>query len=417
MSLVAPLSAGGFQPTTDRTTGVTGNFGASRAYRDGIFIKTRWDAAFSVKQRIPHMALLNVLGKKMPIQGKPGERYPIRTLSMPAVGPYTDNITTNSFTYPEYVGTDAPTFGGTKFMRTATAGTTVLGIGFPLQAPNEGEAELFIDQYTGCAMLFTQRFLQTSVVRSPDKEYIPLMRSAMDLDAEFYAQLVCLYTGPLTEVAGAYGTQLNDAIGITNQTNYQLTRTLTAINSGSNLITPTTTGVFGGAMTGTSRWLSVTGGRNVPYLVGNPNQGITINTFRQMNRVLAGEFAPDSRVLVVDPSKGYFDIINIPEAVNADVNRAPLSTNTSTPPKARFQGFDIHTSGAIRPMGASSNVYYGVAGIRNEGIAYGFQQEPDTVIDNRMDKSERCVIASSVQRYGMVGGPRVNELIIVPYAA
>jgi hypothetical protein len=395
--------SGGFQPAS--------GFGLDRTYQDGIFIRSQFMNELKIAERENQLKILDMFGEKLPRGSKKGTRFMIPTLSNPAVGDVTDTITTGSFGYPDYVATDAPSITNTNpFSRKIAAGTAVVGIPLPLQNINEGQIELQVDQYRGCAMLFTKRFLDTALpwISDPNKAYGAKIKYALMNDIEEYAWLTWLYTGAITTTAGDYGTgtaAFTDAIGITNRTNYALTRTLTSINGASNLITPTTTGSLSGmSNSGNARFDQ----QQVPRLFGSATSDLTFDTINRLNIHFNQRNVPVNGRGILCAPKSYSDIAYLPQVSHRDYGAQNENVYRNADISARVLNFAVAQTNTIQAAGSSSAIEYNIAGVKGGGqgessLLYDIQQEPSNlIIDNRLDKAEQCLIVMATTRYGAV---------------
>lgn len=388
--------SGGWQPTS--------GFGYDRPYQDGIFVRSQFMDNLRIEERQNELKIIQAFGEKLGAgTGKPGERFMVPTQSNVAVGDVNDAITTSSFSFPDYIASDAPTFTNlSTFSKKATAGATVVGIPLPLQAANEGQIELLVNQYRGCAMIFTKRFVETAMgyIKNPTAAYSNKIKYALLNDIEEYCWLTWLYTGPLTATAADYGTGLNsftDAIGITNRTNYALTRTLASINGASNLITPTVDGTPAAGMSnsGNARFPTFA----VPFLFGSAASDITFDTLSRLEERFNTRNVPlAGRAIVAEP-KGYSDIRFLPQFCNND-----LSPGADVMRSGRIDGkvltFDVHMTNSILPA-TSSNVNFELAGSKG-CLLYEIPTDPELIIDNKLNKPEMCQIVMAACRYGAV---------------
>lgn len=422
MSMSAGISSGSFTPASAISgfNGITNTegFGASRQYRDGVFIKSVFLKELSIKQRMNELIILMGMEKLPQVTAKKGQRYLLPTATAPAVGDVSTGYTTSSWSYPDYVATNDPTYTTSDpFTKIVGAGTSVLGIPVPLQRINEGEVELRIDQHRGLAMSFTKEFLEISLLENPSQYYAELIKYAMNNDMERYAWLVALYTGPLTEVASDFDQASSavvnsDAIGITNATNYLLTRTLTDVGGASNLVTATTTGTMAGMSNPTKSRFGATP-RNVPFLLGSTASDISYTTIARLSEKFDQYNVPlKGRTLKVD-AKGYNDISHLPQFVNTQTagSGGASDVNTTARIKGTIHGFDVAMTNVIQPAGASSNVLYELA-MGPDAMCYGVQREPSLAIDNMLDKKEQALVLMSTARYGVVG-KRPDHMAVV----
>ncbi|TXH52389.1 MAG: hypothetical protein E6Q97_16165 [Desulfurellales bacterium] len=394
----APIASGGLQPRS--------GFGYDRSYQDGIFIRSQFMDTLNIKARENEMKIVKLFGERLGAgKSKPGERFMIPTVSNPAVGDVTDTVTTSSYGYPDYIATDSPTITQTNdFSRKIAAGTTVLGIGLPMQAPNEGQVELIVNQHRGAAMIFTKRFLETAMgfMKDPSGTYSSKMKYSLNNDAEEYFWLSWLYTGPITATAGDYGTGLNsftDAIGITNQSSYQLTRTLTAIGTGSNLVTPTSTGTSAVSFSnsGNARFSTY----NVPWSFGSTSADISFDVLARLEESFNKRNVPmEGRAILCEP-KGYNDIAFLPQFSNRDYKASTGDVYSTGRVGGQILTFAIDMTNVIQPAGASSNVLYEIAGVKGS-LLYEFGRETELIMDNRLNKPEMCQIVMATNRYGGV---------------
>lgn len=392
------VSVGGFQP-------VSGSYGLDRPYQDSIFIRSQFLEDLRIEDRENELKILRMFGRKLGVaKVKPGERYMIPTQSNLAVGDVVDTVTTSGFSFPDAYATDSPTVTNTNtFSRKIGSGASNIAIPLPLQVPNEGQTELFINQYRGAAMLFTKRFVEQalSYVKDPGKAYSKKLRYAINNDAEEYGWLAWLYTGPLTAVVADYGTGANaftDAIGITNRTNYALTRTLTSINGASNLITPTTDGAPTAGMSNSSnaRFSS----NSVPFLFGSTASDITLDTLYRVDLQFNRRNVPyDGRGILTNPD-GYSAIKFLPHFLEGELYSGADQMKTGKL-GGKILNFEVDQTNVIQPATSGSNVIYSIAGVKGN-LIYDFVREPDVIVDDRMDKAEMCTIVLGATRYGMV---------------
>jgi hypothetical protein len=411
MSAGPTISAGSFTPSFG-AAGVTSAFGGSLSYRDGIFIRTQLLAELGIEQRLNEMPILKNAGERVPqVTSRKGQRYSFPTKSIPAVGTVDQSFTTSSFSYPNYAASASVTVTGGLFTKTVGTGASVVGIPVPLQRINEGEVILLINQYRGLGMAFTKEYLEISMIENPTKYYGEMIKYALNNDMETYAWLVSLFTGPITETADDYGTLFNDAIGITNKASNVLTRTLTSIGSGSNLITAQTTGVATG-MSNSSNSRFGTSPFNVPFLQGSTTSDITYNTIARTSEVFDKQNVPlNKRFLFLD-NKGYNDVSHLPEFVSADFGGKQSNVNDGGRlASGTVHSFQAFMTNVIQPAGASSNVLYELAMGAN-ALKYGVQREPDVTIDNLLDKKERALILVADCRYGVVN-QRPDHTVVI----
>jgi len=399
---VPSVVVGGYQPTT--------GFGYDRPYQDGIFIRSQFMDNLRIEDRENELMIINMFGERLGAsKSRPGERYLVPTQSNLAVGDIADNVTTSGFSFPDYIATDSPTVTQiSTFSRKIGSGASFIGIPLPLQAANEGQAELIINQDRGAAMVFTRRFIETAMgyIKNPTQAYSKKMRYALMNDIEEYCWLTFLYTGPITQVAGDYGatgaiTSFTDAIGINNQTNYALTRMLTSINGAANLITPFGTGFFQGSISnsGNSRFNA---NPNVPWLFGTTASDLSFDTIARLEEAFNKRNVPyDGRALVCEP-KGYADIKFLPQFSNADyypANKNTVMDNGRL--NSEILSFQVGMTNVIQPAGAASNVLYEIAGAKG-ALLYEVAREPDLIISNMLDQPQLCQVVMATTRYGAV---------------
>lgn len=398
MSASAPLAAGGFQPRS--------GFGFDRPYQDGIFIRSQFHEDLKIEARENDLKVVSMFGERLGAsKSKPGERHLIPTQSNLAVGDVVDTITTSGFSFPDYIATDAPTITNlSDFSRKIGSGASFLGIPLPLQAPNEGQVELMINQYRGTALVFTKRFIEQCLgyVKNPSKAYASKIRYALNNDMDEYCWLTWLYTGPITPVVDDYGTGLNsftDAIGLTNRANYQLTRTLTAINVGTNLITPTATGnvtAAGLSNTGNARFSS----SNVPWLFGSTGTDISFDTLARLEENFNRRNVPfEGRGILCEP-KGYNDIKFLPQYSEMRYGQDGTPQKTGRV-KGKVLEFSIDFTNVIQPANAASNVLYEIAGTKGT-LLYEIDREAEVIIDDKLSKPEMAICVVAATRYGAV---------------
>lgn len=391
------LSVGGWQPKS--------GFGLDRPYQDGIFIRSQFMDNLRIEARENELKLVQMFGEKLGAgKSRPGERFMVPTQSNVAVGDVDDTVTTSGYTFPDYIATDGATITqSSDFSRKITSGASFVGIPLPLQAANEGQVELLVNQYRGCAMVFTKRFIDTAMgyVKNPSSAYSKKIRYAIMNDMEEYYWLTWLYTGPIAATAADYGTGVNsftDSIGITNRTNYALTRTLTSINGASNLITPSTTGsVSGYSNSGNARFTS----NQVPRLFGSTDADISFDVLARLEEHFNTRNVPqEGRGILCEP-KGFNDIIYLPQFSDKDFYPGGNNPYANGKPAGKILTFNVDVSNVIQPAGASSNVNYEIAGTKGT-LLYEVQQEPDLIIDNKLNKPELCIIVMATTRYGGV---------------
>lgn len=394
------ITPGSFSPTFG-TAGVTSAFGAARTYRDGIFIRSVFLKELAIAQRLNEMVIAREAGTRVPqVTSKKGQRYTLPTKSIPAVGDVTTAFTTSGYSYPDYAAIDTFTATGDRFTQQIGAGTSVLGIPVPLQRINEGEVELLINQYRGLGLAFTRDYLEISMLENPSQYYAEMIKYAMNNDMERYLWLACLYTGPLTETADDYGTLFNDAIGITNKANFQLTRTLASINTGSNLITATTTGTASGMSNPTNSRFGTTPA-NVPWLFGSTSSDISYSTITRAWEKFDAVNVPVGQRKLIMEAKGYTDVSHLPQFVDTDVSGNGGGQVNYNGRMGKIHGFETFMTNVIQPIGASSNVLYELAA-GPDALAYGVQREPDLIIDDMLNKKEQALVLMSTSRYGAV---------------
>lgn len=412
MSMVATLSAGSWTPTYG-SGGVTSAYGASRQYRDGVFVRTVFLNELAIQQRLNNLVILKNSGQRVTqVTNRKGQRYTLPTKTAPGVSDLNVAFTTQSFTFPDYAATDAVTQTGDNFTKTLSTGNSILGIPVPLQRINEGEVELLINQQRGLALSFTKEYLETSLLPNPSQHYAELTRYALDNDTERYAWLACLFTGPITETADDFGTLFNDAIGITNKASYTLTRTLSSIGAGSNLITAQTTGTAPGMNnSGNSRFGSTP--INVPWLFGSTAADITYSTISRLSEKWDGYNIPIGKRNLFFEAKGYNDVAHLPQFINEAVagGGGAEKFNEAARIGGRIHGFNVFLTNVIQPCGSSSNVLYELA-LADDTLAYGIQREPTLIIDNMLDKKEMAIVVLSTTRYG-VTAKRPDHMAIV----
>lgn len=393
------IVSGGFQP-------VSGTAGYDMPRQDGIFIRTQMAEEMRIEDRENELKLITMFGEKLGLsKSKPGETYLVPTLSNLAVGDVTDTVTSSGFSFPDYIATDAPTISqGNTFSKKIGAGTSMLGIPLPLQAANEGVVQLTVNQYRGTALIFTRRFVETamSYMKNPSSAYGAKIRYAITNDMEEYCWLSWLYTGPITASAADYGTSANaftDAIGLSNRTNYALTRTLTSINGASNLITPTSTGspTTGMSNTGNARFSNY----SVPWLFGSTSSDISFDTISRLEESFNQRNVPlEGRAILAEP-KGYNNIIYLPQFANTKYYPGAGSAMSDSKIPGKILTFNVDYSNVIQAAGASSNVLYEIAGTKGV-LLYETQREAELIIDNKMNKPELCTVVMATIRYGAV---------------
>ena len=393
----APIVAGSFQPYS--------GFGYDRSYQDGIFIRSQFMDELRIEARENDLKIIKMFGEKLGAgKSKPGERFMVPTQSNVAVGDVADTVTTSGFSFPDYIATDNATITEiSSFSRKIAAGASFLGIPLPLQAANEGQVELIVNQYRGAAMVFTKRFIETAMgyIKNPSSAYAKKFRYAMNNDMEEYCWLTWLYTGPITNTAADYGTgtdSFTDAIGVTNRTNYALTRTLTSINGASNLITPTVDGTptAGMSNSGNARFSTF----SVPFLFGSTSADISYDTLARLEEKFNQRNVPmDGRAILCEP-KGYNDIVNLPQFSRMESygKAGVMSTGRAA---GQILTFDIDMTNVIQPAGASSNVNYEIAGSKG-ALLYEVANEPELIIDNMLGKPQMAIVVMAVSRYGAV---------------
>ena len=392
------ISVGGMQP-------VSGSYGLDRVYQDSIFIRSQFLEDLRIQDRENELKILNMFGKRMGVtKARSGERYMIPTQSNLAVGDVVDTVTTSGYSFPDAYATDSPTVTNTNtFSRKIGSGASNIAIPLPLQVPNEGQTELFVNQYRGAAMLFTNRFVEQamSYVKDPGKAYSEKLKYSIKNDAEEYGWLTWLYTGPLTGVAADYGTGANaftDAIGITNRTNYALTRTLTSINGASNLITPTADGTptAGMSNTGNARFNT----NSVPFLFGSSASDITLDTLYRVDLQFNRRNVPqEGRGILTNPD-GYSAIKFLPHFLDSDLYPGGNQMQTGKL-GGKILNFSVDYTNTIQPATSGSNVIYSIAGVKGN-LLYEFVKDPQVIVDDRSDRAEMCTIVLGAVRYGMV---------------
>lgn len=391
------------------TTGAFQNpyagFGLDRPYQDGIFVRSQFMENLRIEERENELKILKMFGENLGAgKSNPGERFLVPTQSNPAVGDLLDSVTTGNYAFPDYIATDAPTIANTNpFARTIGSGATVLGIPLPLQAANEGQIELQVNQYRGTALLFTKRFIETAMgyIKNPTSAYSKKIKYVLMNDIETFSWLTWLFTGPITAVIGDYGTGANsftDSIGVSNQTNYQLTRTLTAINSGTNLITPTSTGTSAVAFSnsGNARFSNY----NVPWLYGSTNADISFDTVARLDENFNLRNVPDEGRGILCNSKGYNDIKYLPQFSSADYYDSN-GVYKSGKVGGKILNFDVDYSNVIQPATANSNVIYNIAGAKG-ALLYQISNQPDLIIEDMLRKPQLAIIVMATTRYGAV---------------
>lgn len=395
------ITPGSWSPTFG-PSGVTSPYGAARQYRDGIFIRSVFLKELAIAQRLNEMVIAREAGTRVPqVTSKKGQRYTLPTKSIPAVGDVTTAFTTSSYSYPDYVAIDTFTATGDRFTQQIGSGTSVMGIPVPLQRMNEGEVELLINQYRGLGMAFTREYLEISMLESPSQYYAEMIKYAMNNDMERYLWLTCLYTGPLTETADDYGTLFNDAIGITNRASYQLTRTLSAVGTGSNLITPNATG-SAPSMTNPGNSRFGTSPANVPWLFGTTTSDISYSTIVRLSEKFENVNVPLGQRKLIMEAKGYTDVSHLPQFQDIQIAGGDAAEKVNTTGRmGKIHTFDTFMTNVIQPTGSSSNVLYELAA-GPDALAYGVQREPDLIIDDMLNKKEQALVLMSTARYGAV---------------
>lgn len=393
----APVGNGSFQPYS--------GFGYDRPYQDGIFIRSQFMDDLRIEARENDLKILSMFGEKLGATGsRPGERFMVPTQSNVAVGDIADAVTSSGYSFPDYIATDSPTVNNTNsFSRKIGAGASFLGIPLPLQDVNEGQVELVVNQYRGAAMVFTKRFIETCMgyMKNPSSAYAKKLRYAIMNDIEEYAWLSFLYTGPLTATASDYGTGFNsftDAIGITNRTNYALTRTLTSINGAANLITPTANGspTAGMSNTGNARFSTNT----TPYLFGSTGSDISFDTLARVDEVFNQRNVPmEGRGLLCEP-KGYGDIKYLPQ-FSSEFLGGQTDVYKTGRLREKILNFEVGMTNVIQPAGSGSNVNYEIAASKG-ALLYEIAREPDLIIDNKLNKPEMAIVVMGTTRYGAV---------------
>jgi hypothetical protein len=409
-NFASPFNSGGF----------TGAPSVAPQFRDHLFVEQKFRKDLTLMQRLPYMSILRNLGKKIAYDG--GSALHGTKISRPAIGPYTQPLEVGGTPgFPNSAATNSTTITGNKYLSTSTAGVTSIGIPFPMITPNATRYTFRITENQGVAMCLDNLFMETLTDASLVDKLQTLMRDALNLDVEQGAFFNALYAGPITETASQYGSIGAEAVGLTNRANSAVPtgRNYANINGSSNLITPAAIAdLVNGAplaanMTGTSK-NALFG--NVPVLIGDANSPISYTTFRQLDLYFQGlSVAGHEDMAFVVDTFGLNQIKGIHEFINRTLQESP-DNYLKAGPKNDFKvnGYTVSTSQAIRPAG-SAGVMYGLAGVKNQAIEYGFRIDPKVIVDNRLNKAEQVLLLCGMQSYGF-GVPRPEELAVVQYA-
>jgi hypothetical protein len=196
-------------------------------------------------------------------------------------------------------------------------------------------------------------------------------------------------------------------------TSYALTRTLSAVGTGSNLITAQTNGTAPSMNNSSnSRWGNPP--YNVPWLFGSTSTDISYTTIAKITQVFNSRNVPSGKRNIFVDSKGYADISHIPNFVNTGTDgkgQDAAGVNKTGMIEGTIHGFNVYMTNVIQPTGASSNILNELA-IGDDALAYGVQREPEIIIDNRLDKAELCMLLVASARYG-VTGKRPDHIAII----
>lgn len=384
--------------------------------QDGVFSRTILEEKLKLKEHTAATPILNNLAYKLGSAKKGGTKFLIPTISNPMIQDISDTVTTSSYGYPDYAATDTPTITQTNPQyRTGTAGTSVLGIPFTLQVPNEGVSELNLNQIRGGAMLFTKRYIQevtAMMMKNPSEVYGDRFRKQLEVDMETYLWLCFLYTGPVTGTAGDYGTGVNsftDAIGITNRANYALTRTLTSINGASNLITPNSS-TSNAPTSGMSNGSNARFANSVPRLYGSSAAPITFNTIQQaivnFRNQVGADISSMTPMLITNP-KTYMDIALLPQFSARSMGAQNESVYQEGMLTANALSLKVAQTTAIQPAGSGSNVVYSIFGAKGadagmSSLVYDVAAEPTIVVDDMLERKEQAIYLGISGRYGGV---------------